>query len=287
MDFWLQTFWFYYSYLYGWTKCNSLFGDGFVYSNLWGYFFGFFLHLSWFSRPHLKQRRQHSQVVAHLVLRQMKLIRWTNGSLKRCCCSWFWSLERASHWLGWLQRVSSCTASPLGTLSCQSGLHPWMPGDFRYPWSRSLSALMIQTALWALLECKVQFGSFYLSTQWCSGMLLSFSRGWGGEPRHNLMLTTRRWWVTFSSDHIAACWCGTQPLNNSGSEGEQSYQTLLSTEIALLEINAIHALLALWMVSFTQNITLHLVLHLAVIETFPFVFLNAKLIASMEKESET
>lgn len=109
----------------------------------------------------LKQRRQHSQVAAHLVVRQMKLIRWTNGSLKRCCCSWFWSFERASHWLGWLQRVSSCTASLLGALSHQSGLHPWMPGDFKYPWSRSLSALMIQTcfvspsrvqsAVWELL----------------------------------------------------------------------------------------------------------------------------------------
>lgn len=41
------------------------------------------------------------------------------------------------------------------------------------------------------------------------------------------------------------------------------------------------------MVSFTENIALHLVLHLAVIEAFVIVFLSAKLIASIERESET
>lgn len=35
---------------------------------------------------------------------------------------------------------------------------------------------------------------------------------------------------------------GTQPLNRSASEGEQPDQTLLSPEIAVLEINAIHTL---------------------------------------------
>lgn len=79
----------------------------------------------------------------------------------KCCCSCFWSFERASHWLGLAPKGLLMHSFTLGALSRQSGLYPCTTGDFRCPWRRSQRALMIQTwfgspfrvqsAVWVLL----------------------------------------------------------------------------------------------------------------------------------------
>lgn len=76
-------------------------------------------------------------------------------------------------------------------------------------------------------------------------MLLCFPQGWGGEARHNVMLapTQEVMKLCIAQALLLPARVGHSLLTNSAGEGDQSDQTLLSTEIAALEINAIHALL--------------------------------------------
>lgn len=142
--------------------------------------------------------------------------------------------------------------------------------------------VITKPALEATTESKAWFGSSYFSPVVVQDAVMfsmgpSFPRQWD-QAYSNATTQAGGDAVAYNSGHISGCWGGTQPLNRSASEGEQPDQTLLSPEIAVLEINAIHTLPVLWMVSFTQNIALHLVLHLAVIEEFLIVFLSAKLL---------
>lgn len=105
--------------------------------------------------------------------------------------------------------------------------------------------VITKPALEATTESKAWFGSSYFSPVVVQDAVMfsmpSFPRQ---RDQAYSNATTRAGGdaVAYNSGHISGCWGGTQPLNRSASEGEQPDQTLLSPEIAVLEINAIHTL---------------------------------------------
>lgn len=105
--------------------------------------------------------------------------------------------------------------------------------------------MITKPALEATTESKAWFGSSYFSPVVVQDAVMfsmpSFPRQ---RDQAYSNATTRAGGdaVAYNSGHISGCWGGTQPLNRSASEGEQPDQTLLSPEIAVLEINAIHTL---------------------------------------------